>query len=266
MKRTSIALILLTLLVSSTTTLAQTRGDLRDQEIRDREQEQNETHRQSTQESRGEEPLEQDRQEIHPIRADAPKDGAARFRQEIEQKREVFRHNLAERQENAREEREQKRQELRERLAQIQDERKRQIVERIASQFHEINERLTNHFLAVLNRLEDILSKIQARADRLAQNNVDTSSVNAAIDKAMGTIETTKAAIREQVGKVYEITIEGEDTLRANVGQTRQLLGNDLKAIHELVRQAYAAVKEALEALKNLPRPETPEGNDNTSI
>lgn len=198
------------------------------------------------------------------------------FLQDVGQKRDQFRDRM----EQAREEFQQKTQEyragLKERLQTIRDERKREAVERVSDRFGHVNERITNHFLKALERLENILAKIRARADKAAENGHDISLVNSAIAAAQAAIKAARDAVSAQAGKIYEISVEGEENLGENVSETRHALNEDLKVTRGLVRKAHQAVIDALKTLKDIrgvdeePATEessgssSPSGNDET--
>lgn len=142
-----------------------------------------------------------------------------------------------------------RKQEVKTRIAAIRDEKKRAALERIEEKLNKINERRTNHFLKVLERLAEILAKIQFRADRAETNGKNVSSVNTAIATAEAAIDAAETAVNAQADKVYELTVDDETTARDDAGASMKKLQEDLRAMREFVHKARTAVFDALKAL-----------------
>lgn len=142
-----------------------------------------------------------------------------------------------------------RKQEVKTRIATIRDEKKRAALERIEEKLNKINERRTNHFLKVLERLAEILAKIQFRADRAETNGKNVSSVNTAIATAEAAIDTAETAVNAQADKVYELTVDDETTARNDAGAAIKKLQEDLRATREFIHKARTAVFDALKAL-----------------
>jgi hypothetical protein len=83
---------------------------------------------------------------------------------------------------------------------------------------------------------------------------LDVAAVNAAITDAQKAIEVARAAVAEQAGKVYEMTVKDDDTLGGSVHATSEALRTDLTKIHELLQAAREAVRKAATALAQIPR------------
>ncbi len=181
----------------------------------------------------------------------------------IEEKRENFRASAEDAREEARQKREEQREELRARLENIRDERKKEAVERLANRFTEINEKLTNHWLAALVRLEELLAKVGSRADKAEVNGADVAATRAAIDEAEAAISSARMALEAQLAKTYPIGVTTEDALRSAVAEARDALNNDLQAVKESVRTAHKAVVDALTSLKGIPDVDQFNGDDN---
>ncbi len=153
-----------------------------------------------------------------------------------------------------------KRAELKTRLQRIKDERKRQVVEKIDRSLDALNKRMTDHFMKMLDKLEDILARISERADRAESGGTDVSSVDAAIIAAQEAIRTARTAVEAQAAKTYNLAVNTEAGLRSDVGKARQALHADLKALFETVKKAKNAVHEAARAFaeahgRDLPSP-----------
>ena len=104
------------------------------------------------------------------------------------------------------------------------------------------------------------MTKIENKADELASQGKEVSEVISAISKAKDAIAAAQAAVTDQAGKSYVITIENEENLGENVSQTVQEFKEDVKLVFEKVKDAREAVKEAFQKLKGLIEPEPTEG------
>ncbi|MEW5805116.1 MAG: hypothetical protein AB1721_00065 [Patescibacteria group bacterium] len=176
------------------------------------------------------------------------------WRNQIQQRQEEFRAQIQENRAELKTYIEEKRVALKEQLQNIRDERKQAIVERIDQRIDELNQRMTNHFLAVLEKLETVLERIGSRADKAEANGLDVSAVRSAITEAEQAIAAARTAVAEQSGKTYLINITDEENLKADVGQARQALAEDLKAVREVIKSAHDAVRRAAVALAQIPR------------
>ncbi|OGM04010.1 hypothetical protein A3E15_01330 [Candidatus Woesebacteria bacterium RIFCSPHIGHO2_12_FULL_42_9] len=144
-----------------------------------------------------------------------------------------------------------RREEFKEQLEELRDERKAKVVENIDERLAAINEKWINHFNKILGRLSEILTKIQGRADALAEDGVDVTEVNSAIADAQAAIDAAQAAVDAQAGKVYIIGITGEENLGENVSEVIHELRADIAAVRELVKDARRSVHDAFKALKD---------------
>jgi len=175
------------------------------------------------------------------------------FMQDMMAHRESFRATLEQRKLELKDAIEAKRADMATHLQErVSDENKQRVVEKIDQRFDALNEKLTNHFINVLDRLDAILLKIKVRAEKAKTNGADISAVEVAIEAAEEAIAEARTAAEEQALKTYTIEIEGEETLRANVGEVRQQLGDDLKGVREIIKEARAAVVDSLKVLARI--------------
>lgn len=256
--------------VVSTSTVRQqiknTRQDIRSarQETR---QEIKETRQEARQEIKG--TRQDDRQEIKETRQEARQDLKNKRQEAIQQikdKRDELRakiDNVAsstkatvlQKREALKAQIQERRANLKEKLKQIKDERKQKVVERVDEQLRKLNEKMTDHFLAVLTRLEKVLNNIKARADKAESAGKNVAAVRTAIIDAQNLIDSTREAAKTQDGKLYNVTISGEEAkLRAEVGKARQALHADLAAVRKLVQTARDAVHKAATTLAQIPK------------
>lgn len=161
----------------------------------------------------------------------------------MEQKREVAREKITEH-----------RDQLKDKLKAVRDERKKQAVERIQDSLTALNERMTNHFSAVLDKIENALERVISRTDKADEAGRDVASARSAIEKAEAAIAAARTAIGNQAGKVYEVTVRAEDSLKADVGASRKGLHADLTTLKRAVQAAHQAVREAATTLARVPR------------
>lgn len=180
--------------------------------------------------------------------------GLAHEDDEFATRREEFVHHMQERRAAAKERWEAARERLKAKLATIDDEQKQAVVERINLRLEELNNRVLNHYTNVLAKLELVLERIGKRADQAEAKGLDVSSVREAIGEAEDAIAESRDAITAQTSKVYTIVISGEETLKVDVGKTRQALHNDLKAVRATVKAAHNAVRVAAVTLAQIPK------------
>lgn len=139
----------------------------------------------------------------------------------------------------------------------ISDERKQTIVENLITKINSTNERWTSHWSDVLVRLQQLLAKIESRADLAEAAGQDVSSVREAITAADAAISEAQTALDEQASKEYTIEITDENSLGEAVRGAMSELQADLKGVKELILDARQAVREALTALKQIPQVDT---------
>ena len=177
---------------------------------------------------------------------------------EREQKRE----EMKDKREEVRESAKTSREEFRERLAEIKDERKQKVVERIVGKLDTMGDRWTERWTKALDRMEELLVKIESRADKASEAGHDASGVTAAIIIANAKIATARAAIETQAGNEYVITITDESSLGSDISSVVQQLRSDLSAVRDTVKEARDAVKDALKSLKAIRGADTVEEID----
>jgi vacuolar-type H+-ATPase subunit E/Vma4 len=131
-----------------------------------------------------------------------------------------------------------KREEFKLKLAAIKDERKKMVVERVASQAAQINLRKIDQMMEVLNRLTEVLGRIEEKKGTLGVG----GNLGTLITTARSAIESAKTAVIAQAQKEYVISITTEGALRTTVGQTISQLEADLRLTREKVIAARKAV------------------------
>lgn len=148
-----------------------------------------------------------------------------------------------------------RRAELKNKISKLRDEKKKQIATRLDEQMARLNARWTDHFNNVLDRLSEIIGKIELRADKAQAMGKDVSAVRTAIQNAKTAIESARVAVEAQAKKTYIATFTSEDKLGVAFKTVREQLHKDLFGLRDgAMKSAREAVKEALQALKGVPK------------
>ena len=172
--------------------------------------------------------------------------------EEARKKREEIVNEFRERRQEALAELEKKREEFQLKLQEIKDERKQKIVENIDERLSSLNEKWVSHWNRVLSRLTEILAKITSRADALAAEGVDVSSVRSAVTVAEAAISAAQEAVNNQVGNTYVVDITSEENLGQDVKSVISDFHANIKSVWDKVKSARLAVGDALKVLKEV--------------
>lgn len=178
----------------------------------------------------------------------------ARARGELDAKREALKKEVEAKRETLKTQVETKREQLKERLKVVRDEKKKETVEKLDRRLDEINQNRTDHYLNVLEKLNEAVERIVSRTDKAAARGLDVTSVRTAIDAAKAAIASAEAVAKAQAGKTYTISVTTEVELRAAVKAAHDALKEDLRKVHEAVKAAHDAVRKAAVALAQIPR------------
>ncbi len=196
----------------------------------------------------------------------AAKTSVQNVRKEIEAKREELKKQLEATREEAKKRVEAaretakeavkvKREELKKRLGEIKDERKKAAATRLDEQMNRLNERWTTHFTDVLDHLDDVLGKIQIRADKAVSLGKDVSAVKTAVDAAKVAIASARTAVETQAKKTYIATITSDAKLGEAFKSVRDQLHKDLTDLRDgPVKNARDAVQNAARSLGGVPK------------
>src|SRR3989338_2905861 len=145
--------------------------------------------------------------------------------------------------------------ELKNKISTLRDEKKKQIATRLDEQMARLNARWTDHFNNVLDRLSEIIGKIELRADKAQAMGKDVSAVRTAIQNAKTAIESARVAVEAQAKKTYIATFTSEDKLGVAFKTVREQLHKDLFGLRDgAMKSAREEGKNALQALKSVPR------------
>lgn len=172
------------------------------------------------------------------------------IRKQIQEKRRILREKIIS-----------KKKELKEKLTVVKDERKRKIMEKIDERMDALNQKMTDHFLLVLDKLEDVLERIKQRAEQAEkERGWNVAVVRQKIDEATRAITLAREAVREQAGKTYTPEVESEKEAKQSIREIRQALHGDLALVKKQIKTAKKAIQEAVkalaqQALKHTPQP-----------
>jgi len=145
--------------------------------------------------------------------------------------------------------------ELKDKISKLRDKKKRQIVTRLDEQMARLNIQWTDHFSNVLNRLLEILGKIELRTTKAETSGKDVTAVKTAIQNAKAAIETARTAVETQAKKTYIATFSSETGLGAAFKVVREQLRKDLFGLRDgAMKSARETVQNSLQALKSVPK------------
>ena len=150
----------------------------------------------------------------------------------------------------------------------IKDQVKRTAADRIVARLDHVNQVWTDHFTNVLDKLEDILKKVQSRADKAQANGQDVSAVNIAVQNAESKIVAARSAVADQAKKTYIVDptkLPGATSsttsqnsliskLRDQFKLLRDQLLKDLTTLRDgAMKDARNSVQDAASALSQVP-------------
>ena len=138
--------------------------------------------------------------------------------------------------------RQEKKQEFKEKLVEVRSEKKREIVTKIDQNIEEMNQKWVDRWIVVLDRLEEILVKLEARSQE--------EEVVAKIADARTKIATARVSVNTQAGKIYVIELTSQTGVGLDVKKTINQFHNDIKNTKELVMEARQAVVEVVKLVK----------------
>lgn len=145
-----------------------------------------------------------------------------------------------------------KKAEFEEQLQTLKDETKKQIAEKISERLTTSNTNATNRMFEIIDKLNEIMLRIEAKVTDAKTNGIDTTVQDEGIQNAKLAIQGASDAITEQAAKEYIITVGDDTTLRNDVGTVVSQQKQDLRTTYELVRSARQAVRQVAKSLKDL--------------
>lgn len=155
------------------------------------------------------------------------------------------------------EEREEKRTAFQEKLEGITDIRRQAMIERVDEKINNFNERHTTKLQNGLTRMQTVLDKISTKAATLNNEELDTQ-----IETAQTAIDEAQEAITAQLENEYILDLTDETSIRSSGKELFMDFKTNLKAVHELVKEAHMAV---VTAARMLPKSTVTSAEDNSS-
>ncbi len=172
----------------------------------------------------------------------------------IKDEREAAKKRLETAREEAKKADETRRSELKDKISKLRDEKKKQIATRLNEQLEHLSTQWTDHFSNVLNRLSEILSKVELRADKAQAAGKDVSAVRTAIANAKTMIGIARTAVETQAKKTYTATFSSDKELNTAFKNVKEQLRKDLFGLRDVtMKSAREAVQSAHQALKGIP-------------
>lgn len=136
------------------------------------------------------------------------------------------------------------------------DQKRAQIIDRVDEMLNTVNANRTKALVTQLEKITQILGRVEERSVKAGELGRDTTLVDQAITRAKTSIDQAQISIDDQKNRDYTVSISSESAARAEVKIARDNLGADLKVAHLAVKAARDAVREAIQAL-NLLKGET---------
>jgi len=141
---------------------------------------------------------------------------------------------------------------LKEKLAMFKDKRKATTIERISTSLTNVNQKRTSAMMQHVDVLMGVLAKAEDRLLEAETSGTDVTSVKTELGLSKTALANAKTAVEEQSKKTYEIKISTESAAKAEVKQTRDLLEQDLKATHGLLKESRRIMINALTKMSQL--------------
>jgi len=201
------------------------------------------------------------------------------LREQARERAEAAKEHMEQLREQAKERAKAAREETQQKINQIKDQAKKEAADRIEGQFDHINDVWTNHFTNVLDKLDEVLQKIESRTEKASANGQDVATVKFAIQDALTKISTARTAVAGQAQKTYVVdttsitqttSTEGGQSnlvskLRDQFRTLRDQLSMDLNSLRDgKMKDARTAVQDALQKLSSVSNVDKePETNSN---
>jgi hypothetical protein len=138
---------------------------------------------------------------------------------------------------------------LRAKLQSFRDKKKAATIERISDAITKINQRRSSQMLQHVDTMNSLANRTESRAISAQEAGTDVSLAMSEIQMAKTELAKAKTAVEDQSKKTYDINIASESGAKVAVKSTRDLLEQDLKATHGLVKEARRVLINALTKL-----------------
>lgn len=139
-----------------------------------------------------------------------------------------------------------------EKVETLKDERKKITLQRLVGKFDSINTKWVNAWKKKLEKLSEILIKLDKIENELETSGVDTSSYMDKRNLAGSKIDEAYKLLEEQAANSYVFDITSESRVGSEVDNVTGQFKEDVKNTHDSVKVARDAVREALAVIKVL--------------
>lgn len=143
---------------------------------------------------------------------------------------------------------------LKARLDTFKDKRKAQVAERVNTNLNSINQKQTSQMQTHLDRMSELLTKLEERVNKPTPDIKDVTAAKAAIASSMASISLASDAVAAQAEKDYTINLTTESQVRVDAQAMRDQLRTDLTSTRSLVVEAKQSVANAVRVAKGRPK------------
>jgi hypothetical protein len=141
---------------------------------------------------------------------------------------------------------------FREKLATITDAHKKAIVTTVDTKISQINTTRTDAWTNQLSKMSQILERIISQASVATASGHGTAAVDGSVASAQRAIEAAQAAVTDQAGKQYVVSITSENTLKTTVATTTRTLRQDITSVQNTISAARNTVHTAIQVFNQL--------------
>ena len=174
---------------------------------------------------------------------------SAEIKEKVKADKEKFQATIKLKKEEVQEKIKGKKEEFQTKLKTIKDATKKEVVERVDKKFTELNQKIIAQQSERLDRLAELLEKINIRAAKAKEAGKDTTRLSSAITSAQDSLTKSRTAVATQAAQEYVISVTDEASLGSAVSKVKQQLMDDLNTSNNAVKNAKVAVEKALKAL-----------------
>ncbi len=139
-----------------------------------------------------------------------------------------------------------KKEEFKKKVETITDERKRKALFNLDEGFSRINKNRTEHYRKILEKLSNILTKIELKLIALEESDNQVPEVENLISEIKDKISETGNLIDSQESNVYVIAIETEENLGENVSTVKSQFKSDIGVIEEKIKEIKNLLRELI--------------------
>lgn len=135
---------------------------------------------------------------------------------------------------------------LKQKLSAFRDKRKASLVEKINTRLIQINTKSTTHFNSVLEKMNQIVEKLETKILDEEASGTDTTPAQNALSEAKAAILAAQTAVTTQSEKDYSIVVNTEAKVSEDARFAKSNLQNDLKTTRDLMVTARQSLAKAI--------------------